>query len=164
METSDWASLKMSLLYQIMSSSRDIFQKSFMTLETTVPRCSTILKNTCARSSFQTLQPATLSKKAPEQGFSCEFFRNFTELLCGFWWLLLSTFLKYLDGCSSTRVAQKFFFQRFRSTSFLYKEEVGEKEGLGWIFLEELLKCLNKHPTFVYIPLLTVNVWRRVLR
>ena len=105
-----------------------------------------------------------IKKEAPAQGFSCEFFRNFTELLRGFWWLLLSTFLKYLDGCSSTWVAQKFFFQRFLSTSFLYKEEVGEKEGLGWIFLEELLKCLNKHPTFVYIPLLTVNVWRRVLR
>ena len=68
---------------------------------------------------------------------------NFSEISG---WLLLNM------SCS------KVFFQHFLSTSFLYKEEVGEKEGLGWIFLEQLLKCLNKHPTFVYIPLLTINV------
>ena len=59
--------------------------------------------------------------------------------LGSFWWLLLSTFLKSLHCCLSRKVTQK-------------------------IFSEELLNCLDQHPRFVYILLLTIIAWRRVLR
>ena len=68
-----------------------------------------------------------IKKEAPAQGFSCEFFRNFTELLRGFWWLLLSTFLKYLDGCSSTWVAQKFFSNVSLAHLFFIKRKLVKK-------------------------------------
>ena len=79
------------------------------------------------------LKPAT-KKETPAQGFSCKSFVIFTNCFLENTSarLILWTFLKFLNGCSSRRVVQK-------------------------IFSEESLNSLIKNPRFVYITLPSYN-------
>ena len=114
LETSDDTSWKNNSLhlyslkfYENTSSAKYIFQKSFWTLEAAVLRCSTILRFLKMTTNSQ----KNLCQALQHKGFPLNFWRYFGTLSLqnSSGRLLLSTFLKCLEGLPSTRVNQKIF-------------------------------------------------------
>ena len=137
-----------------MSSFKDILQKSFWNLEAAVCRCSTISmflkitktskKNSCATSYFQSLQPASISKKRLQHwnfpGF-CESFVIFKN----------NFFKEHLCTVASMDVSEI-------SGWLLLKTSRSED------FLRRIIKFSDKKSQVcLHSASITIIVWRRVL-